>query len=94
MTQRQNVFPPNHQKHGQRAGHARKRVMRWEGSRYQHLPVPAWRCLHTSNAALAQKYFAHGRVAGGDSAVIRFPRGFRSIFFHGVQFDRHMRKLP
>ena len=37
--------------------------------------------------------FAHSRVAGGNSAVIRFPRRFQQHVFHGVQFDRHMRKL-
>ncbi len=37
--------------------------------------------------------FAHGRVARGNSAVIRFPCGFQQHVFHGVQFDRHVREL-
>ncbi len=50
--------------------------------------------VHFKRGVGAQKYL-HGRVAGGDSAVIRFPRGFQQhIIFHGVQFDRHMRKSP
>ena len=37
--------------------------------------------------------FAHGRIARGNGTVIRFPCGFQQHVFHGVQFDRHMRKL-